>query len=257
MAKKAVETDDFDTLSYVSNRIMLNLLVKDELKLMLLGYMIKDLSGELRYLKDNRNDVFSDAKIKAMVYLNDIQTQIVNANVDPKIYWEKYSEFELETRANLNSEIESSIYDDQGDFAKEFSIKLMDIFYSRKNDSHNLKNSIQMTSYELSRNFNQHGGKEALVIHLVFKALNEYYGYLSNELDRLDNKKGPSDNKKIIRRAGIKVLEYIEEIYKLKYCISDLSNLYDSSNIIIDNLGKDAKALYLSSVASIIKCRKA
>lgn len=67
-----------------------------------------------------------------MVYLNDIQTQIVNANVDPKIYWEKYSEFELETRANLNSEIESSIYDDQGDFAKEFSIKLMDIFYSRK-----------------------------------------------------------------------------------------------------------------------------
>lgn len=43
---------------------MLNLLVKDELKLMLLGYMIKDLSGELRYLKDNRNDVFRMQKLK-------------------------------------------------------------------------------------------------------------------------------------------------------------------------------------------------
>ena len=42
------------------------------------------------------------------------------------------------------------------------------------------------------------------------------------------------------------MLEYVDTIHELKSNISNLNKLYEESNIIIDNLGRDAKLLYLS-----------
>jgi hypothetical protein len=58
VAKKGVDTDYLDILTPVGNRIMMSLLVNDEIKLMLLGYMIKELRNEMRNIKLNHNDAY-------------------------------------------------------------------------------------------------------------------------------------------------------------------------------------------------------
>jgi len=179
VVKKAIEVDNLEVLQYVGNRIMMNLMVSDEIKLMLLGYMMRELGGELRKIKLNRIDIYPTIKIESISYLNDLQAQIENGNIDPKFYLDKFTEIELKLRKNLLLDIEGSVYDEQAEFAKQFSIKLLDIFNSRKQDLKTIRNLILMSSYELGRNFNQHGGKEALVIYLVFKVLLDYSRYLA------------------------------------------------------------------------------
>jgi len=107
VAKKGIEVDKPEILSFVGNRIMMNLFVADEIKLMLLGYMIRELGGELLNIKINRNDVYLKTKTESISYLNDLQAQIDSGSLDPKIYWNKFSEMEGKLRKNLLPEIGS------------------------------------------------------------------------------------------------------------------------------------------------------
>jgi hypothetical protein len=237
VAKKAVEEENFDFILFTGNRIIMNLLVKEEIKLMLLGYMIRDLGSELRRIKRNRKDAFIDAKKESITYLTNLETQIANENYESKIYWENYYEIETKLRKYLLSKIEGSIYDEQSEFSKEFTIKILDIFYSKKNDIYTLKDLITNYLFELARNFNEHGGKESLVIYLVFKAYDEYCRYLNNERD-LSNKRR--------KKIELKIGEYIKNIYELKSSISNMDELYKKSSVIINDLGRNAKICYLS-----------
>lgn len=67
----------------------------------------------------------------------------------------------------------------------------------------------------------------------------DYYSYLSIETEQPLNR-----NK--VKRSEDKLAEYIEEIYDLKSCISDMDVLYIKSNLIIDALGRDVRLYYLS-----------
>jgi len=146
VAEKAIEKEDFSLATYAGNRIMMNLLVTDEIKLMLLGHMVRELGVELRLIKAKREDDFIDAKQESIVYIKDLGEQVASGNIDSKIYWGKYYEIEAKLRMYLLSNIESSVYDERGEFAKNFSIKLIDILYSRKSEIASLRNMVVMTS---------------------------------------------------------------------------------------------------------------
>lgn len=239
VAIKAIEVDDYDTVNIVVNRIMMNLFIAEDIKLMLIGYMIRELAGELRVIKTNKNDFYEDSKKETIAYLKDLKSLITDGNRDLKIYWERFIDMEIKLRKSLLSKDEGIIYDEQSDFTKEFSIKLLDTFYSLKKDIHALKNHAPTMAFELGRNFNQHGGREALIIYLVFKAFIDYYSYFFIETEQ-------SLNKNKVKRSEDKLGEYIEEIYDLKSCISDMDVLYIKSNLIIDALGRDVRLYYLS-----------
>jgi hypothetical protein len=239
VAEKAIEKDDFNLISFAGNRIMMNLLVTDEIELMLLGYMIRDLSGELRFIRANRRDAFDGAKQESIAYIIELEALVADKKSDPKIYWGKFSENEMKIRTHMLSQIESSIYTEQSEFAGEYSTKLLDIFYSVKNSITHSKNlMLAMMPNELSRNFNEHGGTEALVIYLVFKAFYEYYTYFDAERQISKERRGE-------KLAEAKLVRYIENIYKLKSSLSNINDLYEKSNEIIEVLGREAKKSYL------------
>ncbi len=240
VAKKGIEEDKLEFVSFVGNRIMMNLLVDDSVKLMALGFMIKELGGELRILRQNREELYISIKSESISYLNDLQELISNRTTDPKMYLSRFCDMEENLRRNLVSDIESSTYDRQSEFAKKFCIKLVDLFYSKKQDEiRTTKNMVSKTAFELSRNFNQHGGIEALVIYLVFRAFDDYLNQMISENDQEDR------GKEIIKNEP-KLLGYFDRIYQLKQFAPSLNQLYDESNLIIEDIGRDARVLYLS-----------
>ncbi len=184
---------------------------------MLLGYMVRDLSLDLRYIKSYRNDAFVDAKTKVITYFKDLEAQIIKENYEPKLYWEKYHEIEDELKKYILSKIEGAIYDDLSDFAREFTIKLLDIFYSKKNGINSITNLAANIFSELSRNFNEHGGRETGVFYIVFKAFAEYCCSLDDEVNLSNAEK---------KNNEIKKGEYIKNIYGLKSSISNIEELY-------------------------------
>ncbi|WP_286878067.1 hypothetical protein [Methanosaeta sp. UBA458] len=234
MAKKAVKENKLEFLSFVGNRIMMNLLVEDHPKLMLLGYMIRELGGELRNLNQTRSKIYSSIKEESIIYLNDLQEQICNRNTNSGIYWNKFYTIEEKLRRFLMNDIEASVYDEQNEFAKIFSMKLAEISYSRRKEENTIINQITKTTFELGRNFNQHGGKEALVIYLVFKSIDDYCKNLIEEPNQEN------------RRYLLKVQDYLNKINKLLPIVSNLDKLYEESNLIIDEIGRETRMLYLS-----------
>ena len=239
VATKAAEADDYNTIRIVGNRIMMNLFITEEIKLMLLGYMVRELGAELRAIKANKRASYADSKKESIAYLKDLESLITSGRSDSKIYWEKFIEMEIKSRKFLLDKYDSSVYDDQDEFAKEFSLKLLDTFYSLKKDVHALKNHVIMMTFELSRNFNQHSGKEALIIYLVFKAFMEYYSYYIIEAEH-------SLSKNRRKKSEEKLTAYVDKIYELKTSISNADELYSKSNNIIDSLGRDVRLNYLS-----------
>ncbi len=239
VAVKAAEADDYNIIRIVGNRIMMNLFITEEVKLMLLGYMVRELGGELRTIKRNNKDSYEDLKKESIAYLKDLETLIASEKTDPKIYWEKFIDTEIKLRKYLLDEYDNSVYDDQAEFAKGFSLKLLDAFYSLKKDIPTLKNHVLMMTFELSRNFNQHSGKEALIIYLVFRALMEYYSFYVIQAEN-------PISKNRTKRSEEKLIEYVDKIYELKTSISNIDELYIKSNDIIDALGRDTRLYYLS-----------
>jgi hypothetical protein len=106
-------------------------------------------------------------------------------------------------------------------------------------------NLSSSTASEVGRIFNEHGGIEALVIFLVLKAFNDYYGYLYGERFFVEDVG-------IVGQAETKMNNYIEDIYKLKSIIisGDINNLYNESNMILGRLGAGFR-LYFSIYMNI------
>lgn len=242
VAKKALDEDKFEFLSFASNRIMTNLLVADDVKLMLLGYMIRELAGELSNLKRAKGKDYANIKTESKSYLVNLQTQVDLRNIDPKTYFNSFCNMEERLRGDLLHDMDGTAYDLQEEFAKQFSIKFIDIAYSKKHDIE-IKNIISRIAFELGRNFNQHGGREALVIYLVFKALNDYCSYL---IDKPVKNEHAESSTEIENISKSKLPDYLDRINRLKSFITSLDKLYEESNLIIDDIGRDARILYLS-----------
>jgi hypothetical protein len=92
---------------------------------------------------------------------------------------------------------------------------------------------------ELARNFNSHGGREALIIYLVMHAFDDYYRYLYYERFYVKYEEA-------IRCAEIKLNQYVENIYRLKSIMgsNEIDRLYDESSTIINRLGADYRLYF-------------
>jgi len=241
VAKKAVEDEDFNLVNIIGNRIMTDLQTFNKNDIMLLGWFVKELGGELLSLKQKKNDKLDDAKEYAKAYLNDLEFEVANGVVESKVYWEKFFDIENKLKKNFLSDQEIGIYDDQVEFSKHFAIKMLELFYNHKNMLLVENNTLSITTAnELSRNFNEHNGIEALIIYLVLRAFDNYYRYLYYEKFFIKDEDA-------IRCTEIKLNEYVENIYKLRYLLesSDINSLYNESNTIIGRLGADYRLYFL------------
>jgi len=245
VAKIAVKAEDFNLINIIGNRIMSNVFIINKNEIMILGWLLKDLGTELRFLKQTKNDELEEIKKYSIAYLDELKSEIARENIDPKTYFEKYLEIESKIRKNLLSKHES-VYDEQVEFSKYFAIKVLDLLYSNKKMLLFKNNNLSSCAVsEVGRIFNEHGGIEALIIYLVLKAFNDYYLYLYGERFFIEDVG-------IVTQAETKMNEYIEDIYKLKSIIisGDIDNLYNESNVIIGRLGADYRLYFLIYINS-------
>jgi len=246
VAEKGNDGNDFNLVLFIGNRLMTNSLVSDKNGIMLLGYMVRELGAELLFIQKNRKDNLDAAKREAKTYLKSLKEQVIKECLDPKVYWEIFYKIENKFRKYLLSNHESAVYDEQNDFSKIFAIKMLDIFYSNKNKIY-LKNNnlIAIMANEFGRNFNEHGGEEALIVYLVFRALDNYYSFARKTIDDANE----------VRTEEIKLNGFIEKIYKLKTIILEKGKeeLYNDASAIVDNLGNEYRLLVLNYSVPIIE----
>lgn len=127
-------------------------------------------------------------------------------------------------------------------FSKKAAIILIEHFHSNRELLLKENNKlISGVANDLSRIVNEHGGKEATVVFLVFRALYYYHRYLMHE-ERVDGKIEDE------RRFKSKIDEYLDNVYKMASMIRDgqIANLYEYSNRILGKLGSAYRKYFIN-----------
>lgn len=137
------------------------------------------------------------------------------------------------------SDHEIDVYDEQTEFSRNFTIKVLDFFYSNKDIIFNKRNSlVAVLASELGRIYNEHGGREALITYLVFRSFDSFYRYAAVDLFF-------QENKDLIRSTESTLNEYIDLIYDLKTNLINQIDSYDAFSEILIKLGIDFRKHHL------------
>lgn len=243
VASKAINDGDFHFVTIIGNRIMTNLYALNKNELMILGWILRDIGGDLLNIstrnKNVKEKIISNAKKLAIDYLISLQSDITQNSLNSKNIYDKYEETQSEMRKFILSKRERLTYDEESEFSKQFALKIIEVFYTYKDKAFS-KNSnlIPIIANELARNYNEHGGREALASYFVFRTFAEFYKYASFE--KFENSTGLWD-------LNSKLSEYLELIDKFRrYLIKDDDRaMFETLNEIVVGFGSDFRLYYL------------
>ena len=115
-AIQAFERDDFRFVNIMGNRLMSNLLLAGESNLMILGYLLKEVSKEFEEIRGRGR--LAKCKEVGKKFLNDLHAMIKD-ETDAKEAWERYYEYENNVRKYIPDDIEVNVYKENIDFTKK------------------------------------------------------------------------------------------------------------------------------------------
>ena len=236
VAKKAIGAKNFGMVNVIGNRIMSDLLVEDRKDSMIIGWMLKDLAGELNNIEEGEDEgKLVHATKSAKDHLEELGSMLVTKRTRASDLWERYFDIEKKIRKDLLSDLEDGEYNEAHEFSKKAAIMLIEHLNSNRDILLNKNNKlIYGAANELSRITNEHGGNEAHITYLVLTALSHYYRYLLYE----ELIEGDIENKE---RFKSKIDEYIDKIYEMASMIrtGQIEDLYEHSNNILWQLGSE------------------
>jgi len=243
VAKNVIDDEDFGMVNVIGNRIMSNLLVEGREELMIIGWMLKDLGGELGSIKERKEEEkLKDAIKSAKKHLDELGDMLVHKRTSASDLWDRYFDIEKKIRKTLLSKSEADEYKEEHEFSKKAAIMLIEHLHSNRELLLKKNNRlISGVANDLSRIVNEHGGKEAIIVYLVFRALDHYHRYLLYE-EGIDGKIEDES------RFKSKIDEYIDEIYEMASMIRDaqIDNLYEYSNRILGKLGSEYRKYFIN-----------
>jgi len=234
VARNAIDAEEFGMVNVIGNRIMSNLLVEDREELMIIGWMLKDLGGELGGIKEGKDKTkLEDAKKLAKEHLDELGDMLMHKRTSASDLWDRYFDIEKKIRKDILSELEADEYKEEHEFSRKAAIMLIEHLHSNRELLLKKNNRlISGVANDLSRVVNEHGGKEAIIVYLVFRALDHYYRYLMYE-EGIDGKIEDES------RFKSKIDDYIDKVYEMASMIRDaqIDELYEHSNRILGKLG--------------------
>jgi len=234
VARNAIDAEEFGMVNVIGNRIMSNLLVEDREELMIIGWMLKDLGGELGGIKEGKDKTkLEDAKKLAKEHLDELGDMLMHKRTSASDLWDRYFDIEKKIRKDILSELEADEYKEEHEFSRKAAIMLIEHLHSNRELLLKKNNRlISGVANDLSRVVNEHGGKEAMIVYLVFRALDHYYRYLMYE-EGIDGKIEDES------RFKSKIDDYIDKVYEMASMIRDaqIDELYEHSNRILGKLG--------------------
>ena len=243
VAKNAIDDKDFGMVNVIGNRIMSNLLVEDRVELMIIGWMLKDLGGELGGIKERKEEEkLKDAIKSAKEHLDELGDMLVHKRTSASDLWDRYFDIEKKIRKDILSKSEADEYKEEDEFSKKAAIMLIEHLHSNRELLLKKNNRlISGVANDLSRIVNEHGGKEAIIVYLVFRALDHYHRYLMYE-EGID---GKIEDESIFKS---KIDGYIDKVYEMASMIRDaqIEDLYEYSNRILGKLGSEYRKYFIN-----------
>jgi hypothetical protein len=230
-AIEALKRDEFDFINIIGNRITVNLMVGNRNDLMMVGFFLKEVSGELEEIRRSNERNLLKCKEKGRKFLEDLQSLLKMDQIDKREIWKKYGNYEGDIRKYLLNDIEASIYKESQNFTKE--TRLMLLQHLKQNKELLLKEGNDLITgiiREIARVINTHGFyREDLVFYILMKVFGSYYDYfLYDYLKKDENNKKEKENE---------INSYVEKIYKLFSEKNDLDVIYERSADMIGELG--------------------
>jgi len=195
---------------------------------------VKDLGGELGGIKERKEkNKLEDAKKLAKEHLDELGDMLMHKRTSASDLWDRYFDIEKKIRKDILSELEADEYKEEHEFSRKAAIMLIEHLHSNRELLLKKNNRlISGVANDLSRVVNEHGGKEAMIVYLVFRALDHYYRYLMYE-EGIDGKIEDES------RFKSKIDDYIDKVYEMASMIRDaqIDELYEHSNRILGKLG--------------------
>jgi hypothetical protein len=208
---------------------------------MIIGWMLKDLGGELGGIKERSEKGQLDDAIKsAKEHLDELGDMLTTKRTSASDLWDRYFDIEKKIRKDILSKSEADLYTEEHEFSKKATIMLIEHFHSNRELLLKENNKLILgVAGDISRIVNEHGGKEAIIVFLVFRALYDYYRYLMYG-EGVDGKIEDES------RFKSKIDEYIDKVYEMASMIRDaqIDDLYEYSNRILGKLGSAYRKYY-------------
>jgi len=178
-ALEAFKNDSFDNMNIFANRMMANAIFDTNKKLILPGFLLKDVSFIFGSLKiREKPTAFSTAKSHGFKYIEEVD-KLITGSFDEDQLWKGFHDFNRNIRKFVMNDFEEKSYSENIEFTRKAFLWLLDYINKEKGalfDSHNL--FLKGILNEMDRIFRVHSGElaDTFVVSLI-RALDRYYDY--------------------------------------------------------------------------------
>lgn len=241
VAVQALEKEDLGLVNIVGNRIVTDLMIVEDKRWMLAGFILKEVSNEINLINQINKNSFNESKKIGKETLKELNSLLEQKEAQPEDLWDLIKNYEKKIRKHLISEVELSIYKENPDFVKKTRRMLVDYLYKNKNLLI-IKNNrlIDGVSSEISLKINLQGFHlDDLIFYFVMKVFGHYYDFAMFEYLSLEKE----DEKKLIEEE---IYSYIERIYNLFKGQLDVDSMKKESLTIIGDLGAKWRKLIIN-----------
>jgi hypothetical protein len=246
VVENALKVNNFGMVSIIGNRIMSNLLLADASKtkeLMLIGWIVKEMGGELEEIKRYKDEskLANGTKI-VEENLKKIVTMLSKKEYGNKEVWELYFDFEKKMQVYILNDLEDKSYTRKPEFTHEITLFLLQHFLANKDLL--LKQNTQLNKgilNDLSRTINEHGATEGeYIFYIIFKVFDLYFDYVLYS-ETIDGKINEASMRPKID-VYINTIEKIYQIYEAK----NLEKMYPASIALVYDLSIEIRKYFLN-----------
>lgn len=232
-------TKNFEFMGKMGNRIMSNLLIADRKDLMILGYLIKEVSDEFLLIKGVDPVRLNGCMDYGKQFILNLNESIPFEEIlDPAIVWENYHNYKTTIVDFIPTDVELSVYEKDAEFAGMASQKLKQVLDENRGlllEDHN--NLLRGIIEEQSRIINIYGFERTdLMFYILLKAFIEYYWYML-AFKMVNNLEGDAISEKLYY--------YVDQITQLPTEFDEMSS---KSNEILGELGYQTRTFSMENM---------
>ncbi len=228
---------DFEFLGIMGNRIMSNLLICGVKDLMVIGYMIKEVSDEFNYISEEDPIRLNGCMDAGKQFIKSMLNKVSVRDFSEAEVWDDYYNYKMKIVEFIPTDVELSVYKSNPGFTgKTTGVLMRFLAENRVLLLENYNNLLVGILNEENRVINLHGfTKRDLMFYMLIKAFLEYYRYLlafkiMSEVE-VDMIKG-------------KVYDYVDNITSLPLDVEASSKL---CNKILGDLGYQTRSFYIEN----------
>lgn len=237
VAIEALKKENLQLINIIGNRIASNSIILEKYDTIFIGFFIKEISSDCRACKFWGKKNFDEGLKAGLRFIERIKP-LINEELNIKLIWNEYIQFEEQIYRYIISNTERDIYTKDFDFCEKTRLILMKMLINNRKYLLNRNNNlIKGIASEMSRVLNEYGYPEkGLAFYLLMKIFYQYYEYLILDYSNVDD--AEKEDKKLFINSLITKIE-------VAFKEDNIDEFYKKVNAIISELGKEWRNLYI------------